>query len=418
MCLARRLWPITRSLTGNGVRETLTILKGEIPLRIKSIKSGTKCFDWKVPKEWVFDNAYIMNERGEKIIDTKINNLHIVGYSRPINKWMSKAELSQKLHYIRDMPEAIPYVTSYYKEDWGFCLSYNQYKNMPEGKYKVVIESQLINGNMNYGELILRGNSNKEVLLSTYICHPSMANNELSGPIITTFIAKELMKQKRRYTYRIILIPETIGSIAYISRNLRSLRKRVEAGLVLTCIGDNGPFSYLQSRYGNNFSDKVVKRTLEKHYKDNNIKIWPWKERGSDERQFCSPGVDLPICSIMRSKYHTYPEYHTSKDNLDLLSEKSLRESLDYVRRVIELMEINITPKAIHKCEPMLGKRKLYENLSKRGSSSTSQKMLDVLSYSDGKTDVIDIAEKINLREEEVYEILIKLKKNKLVKLS
>ena len=299
------------------------------------------------------------------------------------------------MHYIKEMPDAIPYVTSYYKKDWGFCISYNEFKKLEEDEYKVIIESQLINGRMDYGEVVIRGESKEEVILSTYICHPSMMNNELSGPVVTTFITKEIMQEKRRYTYRILFLPETSGSIAYISKNLKRLKKYVRAGFVLTCIGDDGPFSYLASRYGNNLSDRVVKRVLEKFYNQNEIKIWGWTERGSDERQFCAPGVDLPMCSIMRSKYHTYSEYHTSKDDLSMASETSMTKSLEYVRRIIDMLEINVIPKATYKCEPMLGKRGLYENISKRGSSESSQAYLDILSYSDGSNDVIELSKKL-----------------------
>lgn len=416
MSLVEKLWPLTRSLTGKGVRETLRLLREEIPVKMKYIKSGTKCYDWTIPKEWVFNRAYIINKNGEIIIDTKNNNLHIVGYSEPIDKWVKREELERHLHYIKEMPDAIPYVTSYYKRDWGFCISYNEFKKLKEDEYKVIIESQLIDGRMDYGEVVIKGESKEEVILSTYICHPSMMNNELSGPVVTTFITKEIMREKRRYTYRILFLPETIGSIAYISKNLKTLKKYVRAGLVLTCIGDDGPFSYLTSRYGNNLSDRVVRRVLEKYYNKNEIKIWGWTERGSDERQFCAPGVDLPMCSIMRSKYHTYPEYHTSKDDLSMASETSMMKSLEYVRRIIDLLEINVIPKATNKCEPMLGKRGLYENISKRGSSESSQAYLDILSYSDGSNDVIELSKILKIREENVYEILKKLKENKLVK--
>jgi len=320
--LARRLFPINRSITGRGFRKSLEIIREYLPeLQIKSIKSGEKCFDWIVPLEWDVEEAYIEEyPSGKRIVDFKENNLHLVNYSVAVDKVLSFEELDKHLYYREDLPEAIPYVTSYYHPNWGFCLTYNQYKTLDQNKkYRVVIRSRHFQGELNYGELIIPGESEEEIFFSTYLCHPSMANNELSGPVLATFLARYVkQKENRRYTYRFIFIPETIGSICYLSRNLKELKSKVIAGFVLTCVGDEGKFSYLPSRCGDTLADKVALNLLT--YEVGNFKRYSFLERGSDERQYCSPGIDLPVCLVMKSKFGAYKEYHTSLDNLDFVT--------------------------------------------------------------------------------------------------
>ena len=294
------LFPINRSLTGDGVRQTLQYIRNIIPeMEINEVPSGTKCFDWTVPQEWNCDDGYILDPDGNKICDFKINNLHVVGYSIPIDKEVDLEELKEHLYWIEDQPTAIPYITSYYSPRWGFCMSFNEFKKLKKGTYKVKINSELIDGSLTYGEVKLRGESDKEIFLSTYVCHPSMANNELSGPVVTTALVKFIKSLKdRKYSYRIVFIPETIGSITYISRNIDDMKKNIIAGFNISCIGDDRCFSYVPTRYGNSLSDKVSKHVL----KNIDYVEYSFLDRGSDERQYCSPGVDLPIATICRTK--------------------------------------------------------------------------------------------------------------------
>ncbi len=396
--LCKKLWPINRSITGNGVRETLDIIQQNIPnLTIHEVPTGTQCFDWEIPKEWNIKDAYVINPNGEKIINFQNSNLHVVGYSTPVNKVISLAELQQHLYSLPDQPNAIPYVTSYYEERWGFCLTENQRKTLVEGNYKVCIDSELSNGSLTYGELIIPGKSKKEVFLSTYVCHPSMANNELSGPTVTTYLAKWLQSQPREYTYRIIFIPETIGSICYLSQNLDAMRTDVVAGYNITCVGDNNAFSYLPSRNESSISDHVALHVL-KHTQPNFIK-YAYLDRGSDERQYCSPGVDLPIATVMRTKYAEYIEYHTSLDDLDYISPEGLFGAYKVLSECIECIECNKTYKTTTLCEPQMGKKGLYSTL---GATSDNRKadvriMMDILAYSDGSLDLLSIANKLEV---------------------
>jgi aminopeptidase-like protein len=315
----------------------------------------------------------------------------------PVDQWLSLEELQEHLFSLSSLPDAIPYITSYYKKFWGFCICENQRKDLKSGKYHVVINSEFKNGVMNYGELIIPGQLKEEVLLSTYICHPSMANNELSGPVVTTALARWISGiSDRRYTYRIIFIPETIGAIAYISRNLDQLKKKTIAGYQLTCIGDERCYSYLPSRNGNTIADKAALHTL-KHI-DPAFKKYNYLSRGSDERQFCAPGVDLPIASIMRSKYGEFPEYHTSFDNLEFVTPIGLEGGFQAVKKALEAIEINCKPLVTVLCEPQLGKRGLYPLLSTTNPKGNMVKnMMNLIAYSDGTNSLIDIAEIIEV---------------------
>jgi aminopeptidase-like protein len=393
---AEDLWPIYRSITGKGVRETLKYIQQKIPnLNIFEVPTGVKVFDWFVPNEWNIEEAYIEDDCGNRIVDFSVNNLHIVGYSEPIDRWMSLEELDTHLHSLPDQPDAIPYITSYYKRYWGFCLSHNQRLSLDDVRYHVVINSTLKPGVLNYAEIVIPGREDNEVLLSTYICHPSMANNELSGPVVTIALAHWIMSlNDLKFTYRIIFIPETIGSITYLSKNIFHLKDKVIAGFNITCVGDDLSYSYLPSRGGSSISDMAALHSL-KHISPN-FNVYTWLDRGSDERQYCSPGVDLPIATIMRSKYGEYPQYHTSLDNLDFITPSGLHGGYTALQRAIDIIEKNEYYETCMPCEPQLGRRGLYPTLSTKVTTLKVQTIVDVISYCDGTLSLLEIAEKIN----------------------
>lgn len=395
--LLERLFPINRSITGQGVEQSLEIIKTLLPaLRILKIPSGTQCFDWVVPEEWYARNAFLEDDSGERILDFKENNLHLVGYSTPIDTILPLEELQEHLYSLEELPDAIPYVTSYYKKRWGFCLSDRQRKALKPGNYHAVIDSSFKKGSLTYGELIIPGDKEQEVLLSTYICHPSLANDNLSGPVVLTFLAEWLSSlPSRKYTYRIVYTPETIGAISYLHKNLEQLKKRVIAGFIFTCLGDERTWSYLPSRNGNTLSDRVAKYVLNKFVPT--YTTYSFLDRGSDERQYCSPGVDLPIASIMRSKYGTYPEYHTSLDNLGFVTDEGLNQSLELYKNVIGIIEKNATYKTTCLCEPQLGKRGLYPTISTKKTMGTTKDLMNLIAYADGSRDLLSIAEHIQV---------------------
>ncbi|CAK7025204.1 DUF4910 domain-containing protein [uncultured Phascolarctobacterium sp.] len=410
--LCIELFPICRSITGDGVRKTLQMLTEVYgnAINIHEVPTGTKVFDWTVPKEWNIKDAYIENSKGQRIIDFKDNNLHVVGYSAPVDKFVDLKELKSIIYTQPDQPDAIPYVTSYYKERYGFCMPQTQLDKLPEDTYHIVIDSELKEGSLTYGEIIIPGDTKEEVSLSTYICHPSMANNELSGPVVATFLAKWLNSLvKRRYTYRIIFIPETIGSITYLNKNLQHLKEHVIAGFNLSCVGDNRTFSYVESRYGKTLADKVAKNVLSFYYPD--YKTYSFLKRGSDERQYNAPGVDLPICAICRSKYGEYPEYHTSKDNLELISPEGLLGAYEVYQQCIMALENNYNYKINVLCEPQLGKRGLYPTTSQKGTYDAVKAMIDFIAYADGSNDLIDISNIIGVPVNELLTVIEKLKK-------
>ena len=415
------LYPICRSLTGKGIVKTLKIIQNEFPsLKIKKIKSGTKVFDWHIPSEWNITDAYVLDKDGLKIIDFKQHNLHIVGYSIPLKTTLTKKNFFKNLFFLKNQPTAIPYLTSYYKKGWGFCVSYNQFKKFnnkysSKDKFKIVINSSLKNnGNLNYAELILKGKSKKEILISTNICHPSMANNELSGPIVTMGLINYFSKLKLNKTLRFVFIPETIGSIAYLSKNLNYLKNNVIGGYNLSCIGDDRQHSLMFSKYQNSASDEAIIAAYKK-LRIKNYKIYSFLERGSDERQYNSPGVDLPISSIFRTKYGSYPEYHTSLDNFDLVTIKGVTGGFKVAKTAIEILLKNIYPKNKLICEPQMGKRGLYPTLSAGNLNKLTLSYMDFLQYSDGTNSLKKISNLIGVKFEAAEKIYYKLKENSLV---
>ena len=416
--LAEELFPINRSITGDGVRKTLSILNEYVKdLVVFEVPSGTKVLDWVVPKEWSIVSGHILTPSGRKICDFNENNLHVVGYSIPVDESISLAELDKHLYSLPDQPDAIPYVTSYYVERWGFCISHKQRILLEEGAYKVKIDSCLFDGHLTYGELIIKGETDKEVLISTYVCHPSMANNELSGPVVVTYLAKWLQTlQSRKYTYRIIFIPETIGSITYLSININQMQKNIIAGFNVACVGDNRSYSYLPSRNGKTLSDKVAKHILK--WIDSDYVTYSWSDRGSDERQYCAPGVDLPIASIMRTKYGSYPEYHTSLDDLkNVVTPDGLEGGYEALRLSIEAIENNCYPQVTVLGEPQLSKRVLYTTiLTKNSNTSERSLLMEVITWSDGNNSLLEIAEKCNVPIWDLFPLIKKLQTHNLLR--
>lgn len=406
--LAERLFPIGRSLTGQGVRDSLNILKEQIPeLEIREVPSGYQAFDWTVPREWEIEEGYIEDEQGNRIIDYHVNNLHIMGYSTPVDAYV---ELEELLGYIRveeEQPDVIPYVTSYYTPRFGFCMSKSMRDSLKPGTYHMVIKSRLFDGVLNYAELLLPGKSQKEVLLSTYICHPSMANNELSGPVLAVRLVKWLKTLDRSLSYRLVIVPETIGSIVYLSKNLAALKENTIAGFVLSCVGDNRAYSYIETRNGDTLADKVMQNVL--GYAHPEYKRYSFLDRGSDERQYNAPGVDLPVCGFCRSKYGEYPEYHTSADDMRLISPEGLMGAYEVMQQVIMALEYNRYYKVNCLCEPQLGKRGLYPTVSRKGIYDEVKKLTNLIAYADGERDLLDISNKIGVPVSEMIPNIDKL---------
>ena len=414
--LAGSMFPICRSITGNGFRKSLQMLKDVVPeIQMHEVPSGTKVFDWTVPKEWNIRDAYVETKDGERVIDFKKTNLHVLGYSVPVDQWVSRVELFSHLYTQPDQPDWIPYVTSYYKERWGFCVSENQKKTLNDEEYHVVIDSTLEDGSLTYGDLVIKGDSDDEILLSTYLCHPSMANNELSGPVVQLELIKYIQSlSHRRYTYRFVFIPETIGSITYCSQHLEELKAHVKACFVLTCVGDDRDYSIIESRYADSLTDRVLRNVLRFHYPD--YKTYSFLERGSDERQYGSPGVDLPVCGVCRTKYHVYPEYHTSADDMSLISPEGLNGTYEMMVKVINALEYNYHYVVACCGEPQLGKRGLYPTISQKGSYNAVKATVDLLAYADGRNDLIGISDLIHQPVDVLIPIINKMRANDLLR--
>lgn len=406
--LATRMWPITRSITGNGTRETLKILQEHLPgMTLHEVASGTPAFDWVVPEEWNVTEAFVEDSSGARIIDLADNNLHLVSYSEPVDRIMGLAELQEHLHSLPDQPDAIPYRTSYYRRDWGFCLTERDRARLTDDDYRVVIRSSIESGSLTYGELLVPGESDYEIFVSTYVCHPSMANNELSGPVVTTALAQWVMTlPHRRFSYRFIFIPETIGAIVYLSRELETLRSRVVAGFQLTCIGDERAFSYLASRKPESWVDRVTRHVLRSRP---NYVEYSYLDRGSDERQYCMPGVDLPVASVMRSKYGQYPEYHTSLDDLGFVTPAGLQGGLDAVRDCIRILEADARYSGTVLAEPQLGRRGLYHSVGGSEYADRTRLISDVLAYADGEHSVLGMAELFGVSALDLFPIVNEL---------
>ncbi|MCR5267170.1 MAG: DUF4910 domain-containing protein [Lachnospiraceae bacterium] len=407
--LCRELFPICRSITGNGVRETFSILRKTIPeMELFEVPSGTPVCDWTIPKEWNITEAYLLGPDGNRVVDMADNNLHVLGYSVPVDRELTLSELQEHLYSLPDQPDLIPYVTSYYKERWGFCMTQKMRDSLKDGTYHAVIRSTLTDGSLTYGEWIIPGETEKEIFLSSYVCHPSMANNECSGPALLTYLARYIAAMPhRKYTYRLVLAPETIGALTYLSRNLETLRKNVIAGFNLTCVGDDRTYSLVHSRYGDTIADRVLSAVLKHHAP--NYRDYSYLARGSDERQYQAPGVELPMVCFCRSKYHVYPEYHTSADNLDLISPDGLAGSYDVMVQCIEALEHNRTYRIKTIGEPQLGKYGLVPTMSSKETYQETLILKDVCAYADGRNDLLRLSELIDKPVREIIPVLEKL---------
>lgn len=393
--LARRLYSICRSLTGEGVRSTLAMLSERLPLELREVPSGTPAFDWTVPREWNVRDAWIARPGGERLVDFRRHNLHLVGYSAPVRGTFTRAELEPHLHSLPDHPDWIPYRTSYYRESWGFCLTEHQRTALGDGPFEVVVDTTLADGALSYAEVLLRGAEPHEVLFSTHICHPALANDNLSGIVVLTALAELLATARTRYSYRFLFLPGTIGAIAWLAHNEQAA-PRIRAGLVAAGLGDRGPFHYKRSRRGDTEIDRAAVSALRDAGVEHGVS--DFTPFGYDERQFCSPGFDLPVGSLTRRPYGTYPEYHTSADDLAFIGPESLAGSLALYLRVIAALEGNGRYRNLNpKCEPQLGKRGLYSELGGEHRGRHELALLWVLNYSDGEHDLLAIANRSGL---------------------
>jgi len=413
--LIAELYPICRSITGDGVRETLRRLQSFISLTIHEVPSGTQVFDWTVPREWNIRDAYVKNSRGERVIDFQKSNLHLLSYSVPIHKRLSLQVLRNHLVTLPDHPDWIPYRTSYYKENWGFCLSHKQLSELSEGEYEVMIDSSLKDGHLTYGEILLPGETTDEILISCHICHPSLANDNLSGVAVACILASHLSNLQRRFSYRFLFIPGTIGAITWLSLNERKV-SNIKHGLVLAGVGDAGPLSYKKSRRGNTEIDRVAIHVLRQF--GPNVKVFDFSPYGYDERQYCSMGFNLAVGRLSRTPHGTFPEYHTSADNMSFVHPSSLSESYSSCQSILSILErnrkyLNTNPK----CEVQLGKRGLYRVIGgPTESGATELAMLWVLNLSDGEHSLLDIAERAQVSFDSIYQAAVALHEHGLLK--
>jgi aminopeptidase-like protein len=412
--LIKGLYPICRSITGNGVRQSLRLLQRTVALQLHEVPTGTQVFDWMVPKEWNIRDACIKNAAGERVVDFCRNNLHVLNYSVPVHQTMRLDELRPHLLTLPDSPDWIPYRTSYYSEAWGFCMSHRQLEAMPDGEYEVCIDSTLEPGFLTYGEYRIQGATDDEMLISCHSCHPSLCNDNLSGMAVATCLAQFLTGVSLRYSYRFLWIPGTIGSITWLALNEAAL-PRIKHGLVVSCVGDSGPFTYKRSRGGNAHVDRAVEHVLRQS--GHKFQVVDFTPYGYDERQYCSPGINLPLGCFMRSPNASYPEYHTSADNLALVNPLSLGESLLQLLRIIQVVEengfyLNRNPK----CEPQLGRRGLYQQIGgAKDAASREMAILWVLNLSDGRHDLLDMAIRARLPFEQISQATYSLLKSDLL---
>ncbi len=408
--LLEELFPVHRSLTGAGNRETLATLGRILPdLEIFEVPSRTPVYDWEIPLEWKVRHAYITDKSGRKILDYLDNNLHIVQYSQSFYGKLTKQELMAHLHFHPQIPNAIPYVTSYYRKTWGFCVTKKFVDELSDSEiYEVVIDAEHFLGSMTWGQIYLPGKSTDEVIFSTYICHPSMANNELSGPLVSAALVQSLLQLKeRRFSYRFLFIPETIGALYFISENYPHLKENVKAVFVLTCLGDNRKWSYVQGRTQNTYAERL----LETCFREQGIepKRFDYLQRGSDERQFGSPGIDLPVVAVSRSKFGDFPEYHSSLDNLDLVSGENLIESASVLFELIRINESNVIPVRETPGEPFLTKYNLRQSIENKRLAGIDAVLSNLIAYSDGKHDLIELSKITGVKITELYYLLNKL---------
>jgi aminopeptidase-like protein len=390
------LYPLCRSITGEGLRETLRRIREQLPLEIYEVSSGTKVFDWTVPKEWNIRDAYVIDSHGQRIIDFRKSNLHVVNYSIPVHKKLSFVELRSRLHTLPEHPDWIPYRTSYYKEDWGFCLSHNHLLQMKDEEYEVCIDSSLEDGSLSYGEFYKRGASEDEVLISAHTCHPSLCNDNLSGLAVAVFLAQHLQSLQTRYSYRFLFMPVTIGAITWLARNESQVAK-IKHGLILTCLGDSGSSTYKKSRRATAEIDRIVEHVLRHSGQDYNVV--EFSPLGYDERQFSSPAFDLPIGCMMRTPNGRFPEYHTSADNLDFVKPSALADSLSKCLAIVEVLEKNLVYRNRNpKCEPQLGRRGLYRAIGgQHDQALLEQAILWLLNFSDGRLSLLEIADRAGM---------------------
>jgi aminopeptidase-like protein len=406
--LCAELYPLLRSITGQGLRDTLAVVSRQIPLTMTEVPSGTAVFDWTVPPEWTVRAAWIKDPAGRTIVDVARHNLHLVNYSAPFRGRLPLSELRKRLFSLPDRPDWIPYRTLYFKEDWGFCLSHKQLQSLPEGEYEVCVDTSLAPGSLTFGECVLPGETTEEVLISAHVCHPSLANDNLSGVAVATFMARALAGIERRYTYRFVFAPSTIGVVTWLAQR-ESMTEKIRHGLVISGVGDAGAYNYKRSRRGDVAIDRILAYVLAQSGQRHSIN--PFIPYGYDERQYCSPGFNLPVGCFSRSTYGSYPEYHTSADNLDLVRPEYLEQSLDLLLKSVSISErdrnlLSLNPK----CEPQLGRRGLYSLI---GGDNEGQKlqlaMLWVLNKSDGLNSLLEIASESGLAFESIFNASVAL---------
>ena len=407
--LCSKIYPVYRHLMGDGIRTTLEMLNEFIidtgfQLHLTEVKTGKLVSDWRIPKEWVIREGYIEDEEGNHIVDVKDNNLHIVGYSTPIDKWLELKDIMEYIYTQPEQPDVIPYVTSYYRENTGFCMSENMRKNLKQGKYHLFIDSEFQTGSLTYADLIMPGRCEQEVMICTYICHPSMANDNCSGLALLASLIKYIADiPNRKYTYRFVVQPETIGAIAYITDHREALKK-VIAAFNLSCVGDNNCYSLIESPYADTYADKIMKNLLKNR---ENVIYYSYLDRGSDERQYAAPGVDVPMVCFCRSKFGCFPEYHTSADNMSFVSSDGFQGSYDLMTEAIQVIEHNAKYKAKILCEPQLSRRGLQASISQKGKYDEVLKLRNVISYADGRNDLISLGE---ILKESAYDLINRVK--------